>query len=467
MTRWAWLCSAAGVVLAASCTTLLGDDFVVVVGATAGQGGTPAGGGSGGGGSGGTGAGGDAGSGGVATFACEWEREQHRIVASLQENEGESWGALEALRRDGSSVRAFALRHTDGGGQLEIITLDGDDGTSVTTPAEGLEDVARLSPSDLGVLYYGPPSATGAPLRLRVIGDADPNGGMAPDAILGDSESLPGYDVAATGLRARMAAVPKGGIDDFAVDVVASYAEGAGVFTIAYGRSDGGPPNGWVAITNPAAPIDGEDAEPLAMIHAAGTSYAFFGDDVVRQYELDRNVDGAVAPRDVAPGTHRLGSIRATAYGYANVFMAAFPGAIQFLSGAIDDGDLGSFGPAELVEVASFATAADLPIKEGGGGWFDDVFLQMGPNEDDGDEMAYYLFDNEGRERGDDGLPFTALLDGNEQRLGIQHVAVALRSETFDEVEGGSFHVVWTEHHERPGQEYEVMYYDVLVCEPE
>jgi hypothetical protein len=451
-------------VLPIACAAILGDDFEIV----------PSGSGEGGGGAGVNvgGAAGPGGAGGAAGgepapyYDCDWDFPEHRLVQSLEATPTSVLGKVFAVRRGPDSVRAIVNRITETGVFFDIFTLDSSANiATASVPSMQVLQVERLSSSNMGILYVTPT----AELHLYVIADSSQNGDDGNDITLASATNLPNFTAASSALNAMMAPVPLGGLDDWDLDVVVMYRNTSMEQVIYHARYERNPLPTFVRITDPALNLNDNDTQGQAIAHFDGTTYAYFGETGsvlgLSVYALDENVTGFVTPTPIGQG-EQLGGVLVVPPDYANVLMADVGPPIRLLTGAVAGADLGSLDPADLNIAAEFAGQLDLPVFEADGRWNEDIFTLIGPDSDNSIDMAYYLLDNVGRERGLGPLDFTLILPAEEDRDNIGSLASALRDEPLG-AEGGTLHILWTEDHTRNNVPFDVLYYDRLRCTPQ
>jgi hypothetical protein len=440
-----------------ACTAILGNDFEIV---EQGAGAAASGSGTGAAAAGGAAAGGSGG-GPAPSFACDWDLPEHRLVDSIDAATGVFFDVI-AVRSGPDQVRGFQfVQGNSGPDHMRIYTLRTTPALgNLTVSAEALFDAERLSPSEVGALVLRD-NGSGPEVWLLVIDDSDPDGGDAVEFPLVDAAMMVDHDPLDFAVSAEMVAVAQAGLDEWAIDFVVGYAT-AGGFRIDAGRFED-------TVTEyglmEADAADDNAVEPHDMIHFDGTTYVYMGDAEVTQYTL---VDGVVTgtPRGITADNEIMGDAR-TQDDVADAFMLVTDGeAIQLLVGSLDARTIAAFTSADLVEAATFPTAADLPIFEGHYAWQDHIMVAIGNDGDNSRDMAYFLVDNAGRERGRDGLDFTAILPQNETRSAVRGAAHALRSDAFDAT-GASIHVLWEEDHEVDKVATDVVYYDQLRCVPE
>jgi hypothetical protein len=357
------------------------------------------------------------------------------------------------------------VTHQRGGASDEVQVFSVDGTPQFTMSAHSADEVfsaGRIGTADVGVFFAGP----GAEARLLVIGDGSPSSDDITPWVVGMGTDYPGFEPLLGSFRGMMTGVPTGGLDDWSADMVISYQNTGGEYVAAFSRFDGTTVVPWTRVTNTNEGLTSDDVAPRIIKSVGGTTYAFLGDDVVRALELDANVTAPIASRPIGPSTERLFDVFPTAYGYANIAMFSVATNIRLFFGAVDNADMSTFVIDDLIETASYATAADLPVgPEGTMRWHGDVALWIGAEDDNGTNMAYVMFDNEGNERASGTLPFTAILPAAENRNSISELDVALRSEEVTD-EGATFHVAWVENHTRNGVNFAVIYYDRLRCAP-
>ena len=456
-----------------ACATLLGDDFSIGAlqeggggaGATTQVGG--AGGDGGGGGSVG-GGGGGVGGGGLTHYACGWLFDQHQLVASMEGVNGEYWqGEPLALRVDGDRVRALTERSTPNGKIVQVFTLQqGQPPLESSFPARDLYQLERTSIASIGALYTRD-DPDGPILTLANIGDGDPDGGGAyhRELTIQGLGAFPSIDPS-YGVRARFAPVAGGSSD---VDFVVGYRQTSGNYVEAYGAYRGTAVTAVRITPNNNSP-DNNANEPRLLVNHQGQSFAFFGEPDTpagtRQFTLDEAVTGWQTPRALTPADVFVLGAQAGP-GSTNVLGFSGGPPLTLLAGKIDNSTLGEVNFDGLAVLGTYESLLDLPMQVAGFGWLGDVGIFMGSDFTDETQARYWLFDVEGRERGIANLPFTATLAPDETRQnGMSSLTVTRRYATFDESQGFA-HVIWTEYHQRPNDNYEVIYYDQLACVPE
>lgn len=399
------------VVVAGACTTILGNDFTIGTSSAGGnaQGGEAAGGDASGGTGGAGAAGGMGGGGGGVVYppmSCLWKAGSVRGFFDYgDEGSTEVGDRIRVVSAGGNRMRAVLEWSSPAAGpQLDVWTVDDNSAHRAPYPGFTAFDTRRLSDARAVVL----------------IGTRDGNGGHAAEALVFDDSDNLGNAATSHPIHSAIYAVNRfeaafdvaseSPLSLVVVSTVEPQNQGMDIQTGLY-RWQGTTLAVNDFTSGAQSAFDAKDFEPNSVLALQnGDAHVILGSfeesDVARQFFVPQN------PPAVVTATRQIdfslldvsrrsdGTLLAHSIAYDMV-----TGAVAIKSGVLPEGELASFGEADLVDHGEVGTQQSLP-SEGNFSFNEDGIVVLGRRENNPGEVAVLIVHKDGGIRFNDTVPW-------------------------------------------------------------
>jgi hypothetical protein len=413
--------TAIGLAAVAGCTGILGKFTTDGAGGAASSGGPTT---SGVGAQGGGGSQGSAGQGGMLPdFVCSFDTTPKQIDSN--ESSGNNYEHLWWASGDSNERLFGTVRPPTGPSNLVVYDPGGvNKPTNAVLGVRSVFGIQRLTKTSAGALLYLDIGNSQYHTYMYEFIDVNPPNIYTKHLIHKPTE-----------LPASPHAQMRGGfvsIDDtpsaWQVDYFFSYQHATqGKYLERYGRlKPGGGTHPNFDITEPNLTLSASEAGLgiLAYAKSTGKSYAYVGEPgTQREYTLDPQVKPPYKARPMGMTDIVIGMLPRDSDFNAAIGVV-IPGDTQARLAKLPNSKLGKFVAADAPVAVTVKATSELPVGDGTIGWVGDVFMMVGGQGANGDQIGYLFADSAARPRGKGIVPFEPPLPAGTKVAKIRRVAL-------------------------------------------